>query len=113
MVPFYASYFSLCANKQKMQSLPKEARDAIMSVSGLQGSKFWGKQFFDTAQQGVEERVKAAGTTLTRYDVPSDEVARWKKIAGEPLWEEWVKKMEGKGHKEAREILNTALEMAK
>jgi TRAP-type C4-dicarboxylate transport system substrate-binding protein len=113
MVPFYASYFSLCANKQKIQSLPKEARDAIMSVSGLKGSKFWGQQFFDTAAQGVEERVKAAGITLNRYDIPPEEFARWKKVAGEPLWEEWIKKMEGKGHKEAREILNTALELGK
>ena len=38
-------------------------------------------------------------------------LARWNKVAGEPLWEEWVKKMEGKGHKEARDILNSALEI--
>ena len=113
MVPFYASYFSLCANRAKIQSLPKDVRDQIMSVSGLAGSKFWGKNFFDTAEQGVEERVKAAGITLNRYDVPPAELSRWQKVAGDPLWEEWVKKMEGKGHKEAREILNTALELAK
>ena len=113
MVPFYASYFSLCANRAKIQSLPKEVRDQIMSVSGLAGSKFWGKNFFDTAEQGVEERVKAAGITLNRYDVPAAELARWQKVAGDPLWDEWVKKMEGKGHKEARDVLNTALELAK
>src|SRR3954463_12613566 len=28
--PFYVAYFSVCANKQKWQSLPKEVRDAIM-----------------------------------------------------------------------------------
>ena len=27
MVPFYASYFSVCANRQKIQSLPKDVRD--------------------------------------------------------------------------------------
>ena len=45
--------------------------------------------------------------------MPAAEVARWNKVAGEPLWEEWVKKMEGKGHKEARDILKSALEFAK
>ena len=35
MVPFYASYFSVCANRQKIQSLPKDVRDQIMSVSAL------------------------------------------------------------------------------
>ena len=57
--------------------------------------------------------MKAANITLNRYDVPAAEVARWNKVAGEPLWEEWVKKMEGKGHKEARDILKSALEFAK
>ena len=40
-------------------------------------------------------------------------VERWRKVAGEPLWNEWVKKMEGKGHKEARDVLNTAVELLK
>ena len=70
MVPFYASYFSVCANRQKIQSLPKDVRDQIMSVSGLPGSKFWGKNFFDTAGAGVMERVKAGNYELNRYDVP-------------------------------------------
>ncbi len=113
MVPFYASYFSLCANRQKIQSLPKDVRDILMAKGGLEGSKFWGKNFFDTAEEGVQERVKAAGITLNRYDVPLAEVERWKKVAGEPLWDEWVKKMEGKGHKDARDILNAALELAR
>ena len=51
MVPFYASYFSLCANRQKIQSLPKDVRDILMSKGGLEGSKFWGKNFFDTRRE--------------------------------------------------------------
>ena len=113
MVPFYASYFSLCANRQKIQSLPKDVRDILMSKGGLEGSKFWGKNFFDSAEAGVMERVKAGNYEFNRYDVPAAETARWNKVAGEPLWEEWVKKMEGKGHKEARDVLKSALEFAK
>jgi hypothetical protein len=45
--------------------------------------------------------------------MPAAEVARWQKVAGEPIWEDWVKKMEAKGHKEAREILNTTLDLLK
>jgi TRAP-type C4-dicarboxylate transport system substrate-binding protein len=111
--PFYGAYFSVCANKQKWNSLPKEVRDQIMSVSGLVGSKFWGKNFFDTAEQGALERAKAGNYEINRYPVPPDEVARWRKVAGEPLWNEWVAKMEGKGHKDARAVLNSALEMLK
>jgi TRAP-type C4-dicarboxylate transport system substrate-binding protein len=113
LAPFYVAYFSVCANKQKIASLPKDVRDQIMSVSGLAGAKFWGRNFFDTAEDGVMEKVKSGNYEMNRYQVPPDEVARWSKIAGQPLWEEWVKKMEAKGHKEAREILNTTLELLK
>jgi TRAP-type C4-dicarboxylate transport system substrate-binding protein len=113
MAPFYVAYFSLCANKQKFQSLPQDVRSAIMSVSGLAGAKFWGRNFFDTAEQGVIERAKAGNYELNRYQVSPDELTRWTKIAGEPIWNEWVKKMEGKGHANAREVLNTALDLLK
>jgi hypothetical protein len=84
-----------------------------MSVSGLAGAKFWGKNFFDSAEQGALERAKAGNYEINRYVVPSDEVDRWRKVAGEPLWNEWVKKMEGKGHPEARDVLNSTIEMLK
>jgi len=113
MAPLNVVYFSLCANKQKWASLPKDVKDAIMSVSGLTGAKFWGKNFFDIAEQGARDKMKAGNYELVSYALPPDELAKWQKVAGEPLWEEWVKKMEGKGHKEAREILNTTLDMLK
>jgi TRAP-type C4-dicarboxylate transport system substrate-binding protein len=113
IAPFYVAYFSVCANKQRWQTLPKDVRDAIMSVSGAAGAKFWGKNFFDTAEQGVIASAKAGNYELDRYTVPPDEVARWTKIAGEPIWNEWVKKMEGKGHRDARDILTTALDLLK
>ncbi|MGE0035843.1 MAG: hypothetical protein AB7S93_09430 [Xanthobacteraceae bacterium] len=94
-------------------SLPADVRDQIMTVSGLAGSKFWGKNFFDSAEEGVLERAKAGNYEINRYQVPADEVARWRKIAGEPIWNEWVKKLEGKGQKDARPILDSALELLK
>jgi hypothetical protein len=84
-----------------------------MSVSGLEGSKFWGRNFFDTAEQGVLEKVKAGNHDMNRYAPPPAEIARWNRIAGQPIWDEWVKKMEGKGHANAREILNVALDLLK
>jgi TRAP-type C4-dicarboxylate transport system substrate-binding protein len=113
MVPLSSVYFSLCANKQKWESLPKDVRDQIMSVSGLEGAKHWGKNFFDTPEQAVVAKAKAGKHEVVRYTVPADEVQRWRKTGAEPVWEAWVKKMEAKGHKEAREILNTTLNLLK
>ena len=58
-------------------------------------------------------KIKAGNYPMERYEMPAAEVARWQKVAGEPIWEDWVKKMEAKGHKEAREILNTTLDLLK
>jgi TRAP-type C4-dicarboxylate transport system substrate-binding protein len=113
IVPLSAVYFSMSMNKLKWESLPKDVQQAITSVSGLEASKFWGHNFFDTAEEGVIERVKAGNYQMIKYTVPPEELERWTKVAGEPLWKEWVKKMESKGRPEAQQVLNTALELLK
>jgi len=112
-VPLSAVYFSLCANKQKWDSLPKEVRDGIMSVSGLEGSKTFGKQWFDEAEGAVLELIKKGNHPMESYTVPPQELARWRKVAGDPLWSEWVNTQKGKGRPEAQQILDATLELLK
>ena len=113
IVPLSAVYFSMAMNKQKWESLPKDVQAAITSVSGLEAAKFWGKNWFDTAEEGVMEAAKKGNYQINKYVVPQEEQDRWAKVAGEPLWKEWVKKMEGKGRPEAQQVLNAALELLK
>lgn len=113
MVPLSAVYFSMSFNKQKWDSLPKDIQQAIMSVSGLEGSKFWGRNFFDTAEQSVLDAVKKGKHEMNRYEMSAQEQARWRKVAGENLWADWVKRMEGKGRPDARKVLDATLQMLK
>ena len=113
MVPLSAVYFSMPINKQKWESLPKDVQDGITSVSGLEGARFWGRNFFDRVEGAVDETVKKGGYTIVKYNIPPEEVERWTKVAGMPIWKEWVKKMESKGYPEAQQILNTTLDMLK
>jgi TRAP-type C4-dicarboxylate transport system substrate-binding protein len=113
MVPLATVYFSICANKQKWEGMPQDVRAAIMKVGGLEGSKFWGKNFFDTAEQSVIEKTKAGNFEMVRYNLPADELARWAKVGGAEAQDNWVKKLEGKGINEAREVLNSANELLK
>jgi len=111
--PFPAVYFSISMNKNKWNSLPKDVQDAIMSVSGLKGSKFWGKNWFDTAKDAVMERAAEAGKKIDVYKLPDAERERWLAVSGKPLWGQWVKSMEAKGHKDAQAILDASLELLK
>ena len=113
MVPLSgAGVDSVPINKQKWDSLPKDIQQAITSVSGLEGSKFWGRNFFDAAEEGVLERAKQGNYQMVRYTPPPEELQRWVK-ASEPIWKEWVKKTEAKGYPSAQQVLNSALEMFK
>jgi len=111
--PFPVVYFSMSMNKNKWNGLPKDVQKAIMSVSGLEGSKFWGRNFFDTAKEGVYEKAKEAKREIIYYSLPPEEREKWLEVGGKPIWKDWVKKMEGKGLKSAQKILDATLELAK
>jgi TRAP-type C4-dicarboxylate transport system substrate-binding protein len=113
-VPLYTAYFSIAWNWKKWNSLPKDIQDAIMDCcGGLKGSKYGGRQMFDTAAKEGPELVRKEGYPIIEYTLPPEEVARWEAIAGKPLWEEWVKNMEAAGYSEARDVLNDTLNMLK
>ena len=112
-LPSGASYFAVVMNNNKWASLSKETQDAIMSVSGLKGSIEYGKNFFDSAKDEVPKMAKKGGYDLGVYSLPEKERERWVKIGCQPVWDAWVERMEGKGYKSARKILDAAFELAK
>jgi len=108
--PFPALYFSIAINKKKWSRLPDDVKTAITSVSGLEGAKFWGRSF-DTAKDAVFKITKERSKKMNYYPLPEDERNRWLEVGGKPIWNEWVKKMEREGYKNAREILDTTLRL--
>ena len=112
-IPLGASYFAIIMNKKKWESLPKDIQDAIMSVSGLEGSVWFGKHFFDSAMEQIPKMLKDQGYDIPVYSLPDKERERWIEIGCKPVWEGWVKRMENNGYSKAREVLNTAIEFSK
>lgn len=108
-VPFPAVYFSIAMNKAKWEGLSKETQAAIMSVSGLEGSKFWGKNFFDIAKQEAIAKAKEQKIEIKVNTLTPEERLRWVNTGGKPIWEQWVQKMEKDGRPQARAILDSAL----
>lgn len=110
-VPFPAVYFSIIMNKRKWDSLGKEIQDAIMSVSGEAGSKFWGHNFFDIMQPEAMKKITEAGNADNVFKLTPEERQRWIDVGGKPVWDKWVSDMKGKGVANAQEILDTAIEL--
>lgn len=110
---FPAVYFSISMNKAKWNSLPKDVQDAIMSESALKGSKFWGANFFDALKKILMEKITAEGKKINFTELSKEERAKWLEVGGKPIWDKWVKEMEGKGVANAKKILDATLELSK
>lgn len=108
-VPFPSVYFSIAMNKNQWNRLPKDVQEAIMSVGGLEGSKFWGHNFFDAMKAQTLEKLQAKGQGDNIFKLSSQERQRWVDVGGKPVWAKWVESMNAKGHKDAQAILDTTL----
>lgn len=110
---FPAVYFSIAMNKNKWNSLPKDVQEAMIRVGGMEGSKFWGRNFFDKLREEGIQKIKAEGKGDNLFELTPEERARWTEIGGKPVWAAWVKSMESKGFKNAQQILDATLELGK
>jgi len=108
-VPFGALFFSVSMNLKTWNKLDKETQDAIMSVSGLEGSKFWGRNFFDLAKGMAIESAAKAGKKVEVKKLSADERKRWIKVS-RPLWDEWIADNEKIGNNDAKQLLEEALQ---
>lgn len=109
-VPFGPLYFSVSMNKNVWNKLDKETQDAIMSVSGLEGAKFWGKNFFDSAKEAAIESAAKVGKKIEILSLSEAERQRWVALS-QPIWDNWVKANEKKGNSNAKALLETILNM--
>jgi TRAP-type C4-dicarboxylate transport system substrate-binding protein len=111
-VPFPAVYFSIVMNKSTWDDLPPDVQDAIMGVSGLAGSKFWGRNFFDNARAVSLEKIDASDKGDHIQTLSPEERDRWLEIGGKPVWSQWTRRMEEAGFTNASMILDTALRLS-
>ncbi len=87
MVPTTCVSQQLIMNKKTWNSFPPDIQEAIMSVSGENGSIRFGGGCFDRAWTILPGMVKKAGKVMITYTPPEEEINRWIEKAGKPLWE--------------------------
>jgi TRAP-type C4-dicarboxylate transport system substrate-binding protein len=110
--PFPAVYFSITMNNSKWNSLPKKIQKEIMSVSGLKGSEFWGKNFWDIEKAATIAKAKEEGHPIHLIKLSKKERQHWLEVGGKPVWNHWLKKMKAKGHPDAPQVLKAAIKLS-
>jgi len=112
ILPAHAVYFTQAMNWDTWNSLPSQVQDQFMTVGGEDGSRFWGRNMFDTSEAACRDLILAdPELEIQEYILPQDELDRWVEIAGQPIWDDWVADMEDAGFDEAQELLDRVLEL--
>lgn len=111
--PFPAVFFSIAMNKRTWNRLPEDMQDAIMSVGGLEGSRFWGKNFHDDVRDVALEKLEAEGLRDNVFQLSEEERQRWIEKGAKPVQEQWIKRMEDRGYDNVREIVEETIRLSK
>ena len=113
VVPSVTVWFFHAMSWDTWNSFPPDIQQAIMSVSGETQCIRYGKDVYDKAWADLPGVIAKAGFEMITYTPPKEEVARWIAVAGKPVWDDWITKMEAKGNKNARQILEECQRLIK
>jgi TRAP-type C4-dicarboxylate transport system substrate-binding protein len=110
--PSFVVYFTQAFSNAAWNKLPPDIQQEIESVGGLEGSKFWGKNMFDTAEGAARAAIKAGGYTMIENTFSAADDAKLADLA-QPLWDKWVQDNTAAGRPEAADILKTTQDLIK
>jgi TRAP-type C4-dicarboxylate transport system substrate-binding protein len=93
--------FAIIMNKDKWNSLPPDVQKAIDKECGYDTCRWLGKHYSDAlddeGNKEIAEYAAKTGHKLINYTLTPEELARWQKVGGKPLWDAWVKRVSEKG----------------
>ena len=116
MMPLWSLHQSFVMNLEKWNSLPKDVKKAITSVSGKKGSEWvtnmWYGEGYDSAWKAELARLEKEGFNPVVYKSTPEQVEEIRKKAALPVWNQWVEKMKAKGI-DGQAILDEVLRYAK
>ncbi len=90
--------FSVVMNQNTWNKLTPDLQQAVMSVSGKWGAEYAGTNAYGfDLQQEVMDTMKKNNYSMEKVSLTPAEAQRWKQVAGQPLWDSWVKELASKG----------------
>lgn len=103
--PFWAAI-----NTELYNDLPGDVKQVFLESTGEKMTRICGQTLDQGAMEDSRWLKQNKGHEF--YVVPEKEKERWFKAVS-PMHEEWVSKMEKRGHKNARAILNDAIRLGR
>lgn len=92
--PLGSSHFTIIMNKDKFNSLPQVAKDAIMKHSGREGSRWLVENFSCSGRVLAKDLIDQKKVEV--YTLPPAELARWVESC-KPAWNNWLEYAVSKG----------------
>lgn len=109
--PLCPAFMTVLVNKRKWDTVPAAAREAIMSLSGKEGSAKWAAAWTDLARDELYKIVAEKRPSAKITALEGEALKQWNEVSVYPVHEEWVAAMEKKGFMNARQILERTIEL--
>jgi len=101
---------AIIMNLKKWNNLPSDIQEAIMSISGREGSEKLGKRAYDDHLAGpFTDDVKKHNINV--YTLNTEEIKEWESAASKQ-WDSWIAQMKSSGV-DGQKILDELLRLAK
>jgi TRAP-type C4-dicarboxylate transport system substrate-binding protein len=97
-------------SKKIWDEMPADVQKAIDGVTQGAMSKKAGS-VNDMARTDMAAKCKEGGYTLTEYNVPDAELAKWIEKAGNPMRQAWIKNVTDKGVTNAQAIMDDYIKL--
>ena len=98
--PFNTSVVGVAISNNAWNKLPGEVQAQLMSVCGLNGSRWWGKTNYDESSKPAHQKISAAGKEMIETTMTDAQIKSWMEKDGQKAWNVWIDKAKKKAKRE-------------
>lgn len=109
VINFSQDAFWGAMNTKSFNKLPPDLQKLLLDTCGARMASLFGKTL-DNGDKTAIKYLKSKGHVFIK--IPEKELNEWRNQVT-PVYEGWIKDMEGRGHKNARKMFETALKLGK
>lgn len=111
--PWNAGARGIAMSQQAWNRLPADLQEKVMSVCGMEGSRFWTRTTFDESVAPGKKKIRSEGFEIIETKMSPKEVKKVRDLHSEKIWNIWiesaVKKAKAKGYPDPEGLVQKIL----